>query len=208
MSPHCVYTHKHDLSCIIIEPFAVAFVETVYNVIETVGSVNICINLTRPEVEISNDFTVNLYVMSSSSSLLSTCALLTSELISVGGYVGIGYLDIFLFCYAYMYPALTLDAIGFYEDITINEERRMICYNHSIYDDRRLELNDSFSLILGVSQNNTFETHVDTTRREASVLIVDNDSEFIYLFLLWHKLTKFIISKLHLYFLSPFKWQR
>lgn len=179
-------TYKHDLSYnyYYIEPFAVAYVETVYTVTETVGLVNICINLTQPEVEIFNVFTVNLYIMSSSSSLLSTCAPLTSELISVGEYVGIGFLDYFLLCYAYMYPALTLDAVGFYEDITINEERRMICSNHSIYDDRHLELNDSFSLILGVSQNNTFETHVDTTHGQASVLIVDNDCEFIYLFLL------------------------
>ena len=49
------------------EPFLVAFVETVYTVDESVGAVNVCVNLTRQEIDILDE-TVNVFVMDYSSS--------------------------------------------------------------------------------------------------------------------------------------------
>ena len=51
-----------------VEPFVVAFVETVYTVDESVGAVNVCVNLTRPEVDILDE-TVNVFVIDNSSSV-------------------------------------------------------------------------------------------------------------------------------------------
>ena len=42
----------------IIDPFAVGFVETVYTVPESVGSVEVCVNLTRPTFDILDEFVV------------------------------------------------------------------------------------------------------------------------------------------------------
>ena len=44
------------------EPFEVALVETTYTVDESVGSVSVCVNLTRPEVDIL-ELTVNVFVI-------------------------------------------------------------------------------------------------------------------------------------------------
>lgn len=49
-------------------PFEVAFVETTYTVDESVGSVNVCVNLTQPEFDIL-DRTVNVFVIDNSSAV-------------------------------------------------------------------------------------------------------------------------------------------
>ena len=41
-----------------IDPFEVGFVETVYTVSESVGSVEVCVNLTRPQLDILDEFVV------------------------------------------------------------------------------------------------------------------------------------------------------
>ena len=43
---------------VIIDPFEVGFVETVYTVSEGVGSVEVCVNLTQPQVDILDEFVV------------------------------------------------------------------------------------------------------------------------------------------------------
>ena len=40
------------------EPFEVAFVETTYTVSEDVGTVEVCVNLTKPQIDILNEFVV------------------------------------------------------------------------------------------------------------------------------------------------------
>ena len=40
------------------EPFEVTFVETMYTVPEDVGSVEVCVNLTKPVVDILDEFVV------------------------------------------------------------------------------------------------------------------------------------------------------
>ena len=50
------------------EPFVVAFVETTYTVDESVGVVNVCVNLTRPMTDILEE-RVNVFVIDNSSSV-------------------------------------------------------------------------------------------------------------------------------------------
>ena len=45
-----------------------AILETTYTVDESVGSVSVCVNLTRPEVDILDE-TVNVFVVDNSSSV-------------------------------------------------------------------------------------------------------------------------------------------
>ena len=53
--------------------------ETTYTVDESVGSVSVCVNLTRPEVDILDE-TVNVFVVDNSSSVyIPPGALLASE---------------------------------------------------------------------------------------------------------------------------------
>ena len=51
-----------------IDPFVVSFVETVYTVDESAGSVSVCVALTQPVTDILNE-TVNVFVVDNSSSL-------------------------------------------------------------------------------------------------------------------------------------------
>ena len=56
------------LKLIAAEPFVVAFVKTTYTVDESVGAVNVCVNLTQPQVDILDE-TVNVFVIDDSSSV-------------------------------------------------------------------------------------------------------------------------------------------
>ena len=74
-------------------------------------------------------------------------------------------------------------AINVIDDTFIIQEMRLICYNQPIYEDMRLEPNEYAGLTLGVIDNNNYLTTVLTEVKsmydQASILIVDNDSEFI-----------------------------
>ena len=67
------------------------------------------------------------------------------------------------------------------DDTFIIQEMRLICYNQPIYEDMRLEPNEYAGLTLGVIDNNniltTVLTEVKSMYDQASILIVDNDSE-------------------------------
>ena len=69
------------------------------------------------------------------------------------------------------------------DDTFITQEMRLICYNQHIYEDMRLEPNEYAGLTLGVIDNSNILTTVFTEVKpmydQASILIVDNDSEFI-----------------------------
>ena len=49
------------LSIYFTEPFVVGFVQTAYTVVESIGSVEVCINLTRPHIDILDE-SVNAFV--------------------------------------------------------------------------------------------------------------------------------------------------
>ena len=46
------------LSLTLLEPFEVGFVETQYTVMEGMGSVEVCVNLTQPQIDILDEFVV------------------------------------------------------------------------------------------------------------------------------------------------------
>ena len=57
-----------DTSLSFLGPFRVAFVETMYTVVESEGRVEVCVNLTRPEIDI-RDETVQVDVFHYDSSV-------------------------------------------------------------------------------------------------------------------------------------------
>ena len=64
------------------------------------------------------------------------------------------------------------------DDVFITELMRIVCYNQPIYEDLRLELDEYAGLTLGVRERGTtVHTVVRPMYDEASILIVDNDSE-------------------------------
>ena len=66
------------------------------------------------------------------------------------------------------------------DDFLITEERRIICYSQPIYEDIRLEPDEYVGLPLRVAENEqtTVFTTVKSMYDQASILIVDNDSEY------------------------------
>ena len=70
-------------------------------------------------------------------------------------------------------------AVNLIDDIIINQENRIICYNQTIYDDTFGEANEYLGLLLGVEDNQltTVRTLVKPVYDEASILILDNDGK-------------------------------
>ena len=72
-------------------------------------------------------------------------------------------------------------AVNVVDDTFITEVMRLICYNQPVYDDMHVELDEYAGLSLGVIDNNniltTVLTEVKSMYDQASILIVDNDSE-------------------------------
>ena len=73
--------------------------------------------------------------------------------------------------------------VNLIDDILITELMRTVCYNQIIYDDLRLEMDEYAGLTLGVRNNSqtTVVTFVKDMFDEASIRIVDDDSEFLVL---------------------------
>ena len=65
-----------------VDPFEVAFVETIYTVSEDVGSVEICVNFTQPQLDILDEFVVVEVIDFPSSFYVPANATLASELLS------------------------------------------------------------------------------------------------------------------------------
>ena len=76
------------------------------------------------------------------------------------------------------YPQQT-PAVNLIDDMLINQENRIICYNQTIYDDTLVEANEYLGLSLGVKDNadTTILTFVKPMYDEASILILDNDGK-------------------------------
>ena len=76
-------------------------------------------------------------------------------------------------------------ALNVIDDIIITEERRLICYSQPIYDDPCLEPDEYAGLTLGVidetdEDRTTIKTIVEPLYDQRAILIVDNDSEFVF----------------------------
>ena len=69
-------------------------------------------------------------------------------------------------------------AVNVVDDNLISEERRIICYSQTIYDDFDLEANEYIGLSLGVVDNilTTVVTQTEQMYDQASILILDNDA--------------------------------
>ena len=69
-------------------------------------------------------------------------------------------------------------AINVIDDIIISQERRIICYSQTIYNDFNLEANEYIGLSLGVVDNTltTVFTQAEPMYDQASILILDNDT--------------------------------
>ncbi|CAI8022403.1 hypothetical protein GBAR_LOCUS13163 [Geodia barretti] len=152
------------------EPFEVAFVRTMYTVDESAGPVLVCVNLTRPEIDILDE-TVNVFVTDFT----------TSMYIPVGD-VPFATPDIPDFLSRYLMAERSdfqqqTAAINLLDDILISELMRIVCYNQTIYDDLRLEANEYAGLTLGVDDNSQIRvlTFVKELFDQASILIVDDD---------------------------------
>ena len=78
-------------------------------------------------------------------------------------------------------------AVNVIDNNFVHELRRIVCYNQIIYEDLSLEPNEYAGLTLGVIDNvhTTITTFVKPMYDQVSILIFDNDSEFIYVHLSW-----------------------
>lgn len=68
--------------------------------------------------------------------------------------------------------------VSFIKDTIISEDMRTICYDQEIYEDLSVELDEYVGLTLRVDIYFTaIRTLVEPNHSQASILILDNDSE-------------------------------
>ena len=152
---------------------------------------NVCVNLTRQKIDILEE-RVNVFVIDNSSSVyIPPGASLASESSLNGFSISLlstssaapdeaNIFSIYPMADGTDFAQQTRD-INVIDDTFITELMRLICYNQPIYDDMHVELDEYAGLSLGVIDNNniltTVLTEVKSMYDQASILIVDNDSE-------------------------------
>ena len=171
------------------EPFVVAFVQTTYTVVESEGPVEVCVNLTRPPVDILEE-TVRVRVTNdegsiyipagvklASESQLTVCIVLmmTLRILSPAPDMP-DFLSRYLMLERTDYAEQTF-GVNAINDQLINATMRIICYDQPIYDDGRLEVSEYAGLTLGVDEA-TVLAEVQDLYDFASIRILDDDSEF------------------------------
>ena len=167
--------------------------QTTYTVVESEGPVEVCVNLTRPPVDIleetvrvraTNDegsIYIPAGVRLASESQLTVCIVLMMTLCILSPAP-----DTPDFLSRYVMPERTDYAeqtfgVNAINDQLINATRRIICYDQPIYDDGRLEVSEYAGLTLDVDDNMQFtteRTEVQDLYDFASIRILDDDSEF------------------------------
>ena len=176
--------------CFFTEPFVVAFVQTTYTVVESEGPVEVCVNLTRPPVDILEE-TVRVRVTNdegsiyippgaplASESQLTVCIVLMMTLCILSPAPDTpDFLSRYPMLEGTDYAEQTF-GVNAIDDQLINATRRIICYNQPIYDDERLEVSEYAGLTLDVDDNILFTTEVQDLYDFASIRILDDDSEF------------------------------
>ena len=175
------------------EPFVAAFVQTMYTVVESEGPVEVCVNLTRPPVDILDE-TVRVRVINdegsiyipagvrlASESQLTLCIVLMMTLCILPPAPDTpDFLSRYLNAEGTDYAEQTF-GINAIDDQLINATRRIICYDQPIYDDERLEVSEYAGLTLDIDDNiqfTTARTEVQDLYDFASIQILDDDSEF------------------------------
>ena len=168
--------------------------ETAYTVDESMPALNVCVNLTQPLTDILEE-TVNVYVIDDSRSIyIPSGAPLASKILpkflAAKRHTVLlrspapdepNFLSIYPMLDGTDYAQQTI-GVNVVDDLVINATN---CYNQPIYEDLRLERNEYAGLTLGVIDNvhTTIITHVKLMYDQASILILDNDSELRFVLL-------------------------
>ena len=159
--------------------------ETIYTVPESVGTVEVCVELTRPQFDILEEFVVVEVTDFPTSVVIPANVTLASE--PVSNYMHANLVSIspapdvpnFLGLYP-MAPMTDFSqhtvGVNEIDDETITELTRIVCYDQPIYEDMRLEGDEWLGLTLGVDRASVLTT-VRPLYDQAAILIQDNDSK-------------------------------
>ena len=161
--------------------------ETVYTVVENKGQVEVCVHLIHPPVDILDEIVCAETYNYKSSIYIPPNAVLASEL--PYGLVTSLFQNISLYPapdspnFLGIYPIVgrtdyeeQLFGINRIRDTVINETRRLICYNQTIYDDVRLEPSEYAGLALAVSEA-SLHTVVEPMYDQLAIHILDDDGK-------------------------------
>ena len=166
-----------------------AFVATAYTVSESEGEVEVCVNLTQPQRDILDEtISVNVY-NDDSSSYIPIDAILASKTVQIPNIILYSSINCvvsapdspnFLGEYSMVsmtdYEQQTL-AVNYMKNTPITETTRLICYNQTIYDDRRVEPVEYIGLTMAI-RTSTVMTIVDPAYGQTSIKITNSDSTF------------------------------
>ena len=187
------------------EPFRVAFVRTVHTVVESEGSVEVCVNLTVPGIETDildefvrvnvGDHPNSVYIPNNTvlASKNTDTLLFTNSVFILFCFLAAPDMPDFLGQYEmsensdFQQQMIGIDQI---RDKVINATVRIICYDQVIYDDGRLEESEFAGLTLKVQELSSVATTVEPGYENAAIQILDDDSE---LFTLQHS-TRLILT--------------
>ena len=160
-------------------------------------ALNVCVNLTQPLTDILEE-TVNVYVIDDSRSIyIPSGAPLASKILPK--FLAAKRHTVLLRSpapdepnFLSIYPMLDgtdyaqqTPRVNVIDNNFIHELRRIVCYNQPIYEDLHLEPNEYAGLTLRVIHGltTTITTNVKLMYDQASILILDNDSEFCFVLL-------------------------
>lgn len=173
---------------VFVAPFLVAFVSTVYSVLESEGSVEVCVNLTRPVIDILEetvrvevyDFSSSVHIpadsaLASESTLLMFAVLLLLLFVSFAAPDPLNVDGTYSQSPSSDYEQQFLRFNGI-RDTYINATRRVICYDQPIYDDVRVEMSEFLGLTLAI-RDYTSLTEVDSVFDQVAIEILDNDGK-------------------------------
>ena len=152
--------------------------ETIYTVPESVGSVEVCVNLTRPHIDILDEFVIVEVTDFPSSVYIPANALLASGPAQLYVHALLPYFpapDIPNFLGQYNMLTMTDFAqqtvgVNAIDDETITELTRIVCYDQPIYDDTLVEGDEWLGLTLSVDRSSVL-TNVRPLYDQAAIII-------------------------------------
>jgi hypothetical protein len=164
------------------EPFVVAFVRTAYTVWENAGSVEVCVNLTRPNIDIREE-TITVYVTDHPSSIhIPWKAQRASKLglfvcFQTTLFVGPDYPTLFgeytmVTGSDYAQQTHRTNAL---DNEVISAWQRVVCYNQTIYDDDQVEDTEYAGLSLGIRWASVVAV-VSPPLDQTALIILDDDN--------------------------------
>ena len=158
-----------------------------YTVVEGDGEVEVCVNLTRPMLDILDEMVIVNVINDPNSTYIPVGALRASEPAEkYSRHYNVHFFYVAPDMPDFLNQYLMVDGTDFAEqtmstnlidDRVIIQQMRIVCYNQTIYEDTRLEASEYAGLALGVSQS-TIRTDVQPMYGHAAIRIIDNDSKF------------------------------